>query len=430
VATDSSIALKLPAESPFYGGPSAADRAKALADLFERPKTFTKEMQELAKHAKRKNMAFAAVIVPENGKPRFAGVNEAKYTNVGSIAKLALLYAAVQLRADVGVIGTTPGLGDEGSRADRRSAMITAVRKAFEASPDAGLRNIGASARTLPRLTRIFDLDDFLTAPSASRSANNLSFTGTISVAKDSSLENVPFSKVPNPSIDDLPFETRLVMAMRAHGDTPLNLAATSCICDVGLPYVQALLTRTGFRQLHGERPGLWLASLFGAAPRRRSDEEQPITETGPQLACDLADPCRIGNGSTGQGATAQGVATFLTLLHQNHLVSLAGSAAMRSYLVRGGRIKTGLRGVGEDGLVLSKVGVLEPWYSDAALITATSISRALSDSEDGGTGSGSEVTWVGVTLLAKGTEQSATETIADLARGMEATVARELKAK
>src|SRR5205823_10307118 len=115
------------------------------------------------------------------------------------------------------------------------------------------------------------------------------------------------------------------------------------CICDVGLPYIQALLNRSGFGSLHGyNKPALWLAHCYQEwsdvqmiqAGRKHRPKGQPLPDFLASLPENLREaitftprnlkltdntPELDKNHQSGfyspHVATAIGLATFLTVL-------------------------------------------------------------------------------------------------------------------
>jgi hypothetical protein len=423
--------LTLPTKSPFYRDESPQQAAARLSAIYDASKLtdaskqqtseLAKGLKELADKPVRKTMCIGAALLEPAAQPIFAGVNAENVASVGSIAKLSLLYAACQLRADVGVIATSDGVADSGDLAARIADLVDAVQKAFGQSKDPQLRAIGSSPANMPRLARIFDLETFLAAPSKERVAQVLDFTSGM-------------HKVANPGPDDLTFDTRLTNAIRSSDNT----SAMSCICDVGLPYIQALLGRTGLATLHGGKPGLWLAWHYGTPselrrrplPGLRAEYYSAITSGATAdkwIATEppTGDPKKpIGRSEpSGHVATARGLAILLTQLYRDELFGERSSESMMSYLARGKWLAGGFKGLG-DGGVLSKVGILKPIYSDCALVESTALewptkngsssADAGSSSADAGSSSADagslppprplpRTTWIAVGLLAPG---------------------------
>jgi Beta-lactamase enzyme family len=408
--------LVLPEKSPFYRDETpqhASARLRAIYDTSKSTESAKQQADELGKAVRqladkpaRKKMCIGAALLEPSAQPIFAGVNAENVVSVGSIAKLSLLYAACQLRADVGVIATSEGVADSEDRAKRIVDLADAVQAAFKQAKDPGLRAIGSASVNMPRLARIFDLETFLQTPSKDRVGQLLDFANG-------------YATVRNPEPDDLPFDSRLRAAVAASDNT----AALSCLCDVGLPYIQALLKRTGLASLHGGKPGLWLAWFYGnpSALRRRpiagldaryyskittgaSADKFIVTEppTG-----DATAP-KERSEQSGHVATALGLAVLLSLLYRDELFGERDSESMMSYLSRGKWLAGGFRGLG-DGGVLSKVGIVKPIYSDCALVESTALRKP---TDEGSTGAASaqaparplpRTTWIAVALRAQG---------------------------
>lgn len=439
MATD----LILPEKSPFYRTETpdqASARLRAIYDASKLTGTAKQQADELAKALKqladkpdRKKMCIGAALLEPAAQPIFAGVNAQNLVSVGSIAKLSLLYAAFQLRADVGVIATSDGVADSADPAKRVTSLVDAVQTAFKQAKDPELNAIGSSLANMPRLARIFDLEPFLKTPAKKRDAQLLDFTNG-------------FATVPNPGPDDLMFDTRLRTAISASD----NAMAMSCICDVGLPYIQALLKRTGFASLHGRlNPGLWLAWLYGNPSDLR---RRPIAgldagyyskiatgaDAGKWFATqpptgDNTGPKQLSQKS-GHVATALGLGTFLTLLYRDELFGESDSERMKSYLSRGRWLAQGFQGLG-DGGVLSKVGIIKPIYSDCALVHSTALRKPVKKDPSGADAGSPQAPpqplpmtdWIAVGLNAQGhptNDYDDNGVLEDLGRDLEAAVA------
>jgi hypothetical protein len=439
MATD----LRLPEKSPFYRDETpdqASARLRAIYDTSKLKGTAKQQADDLAKALKqladkpeRKSMCIGAAILEPAAQPIFAGVNAQNLVSVGSIAKLSLLYAAFQLRADVGVIATSDGVADSSDPTKRITSLVDAVQAAFQQAKEPELRAIGSTPANMPRLARILDLGPFLQTPSKERVAQRLDFTYGFTTG------------LLNPRPDDYPFDSRLRDAV----SSSVNEKAMSCICDVGLPYIQALLKRTGFASLHGrQNPGLWLAWLFG----NPSDlHRRPITGLDPRYYSTITTGASAGkwlptqppagdksapkqqSQKSGHVATALGLATFLTLLHRDQLFEEPDSGLMRGYLTRRGWLAQGFQGLGNGG-ASSKVGIIMPIYSDCALVDSTALRKPVKDPSGADAGSSQapaqtlpRTHWIAVGLNAQGNpkvEFDDNGILKDLGRDLEAAVA------
>jgi hypothetical protein len=433
--------LVLPEKSPFYRDESPQQATARLRSIYDHAKLtdaskqqtdkLAKALTELADKPARKKMCIGLALLEPAGQPLFAGVNTDNVVTVGSIAKLSLLYAACQLRADVGVIATSEGVADSGDSGKRVVDLVAAVQEAFGQARDARLKAIGGSPAIMPRLARIFDLETFLATPSKDRVPALLDFTNG-------------WPSVANPGPDDLTFDTRLRNAVASSH----NVSAMSCICDVGLPYIQALLGRTGFASLHDRLPGLWLAWFYGnpGELRRKAVKGLAAQYTSPILSGATADkwiktepptgdPKKPkGKGeSSGHVASALGLATLLTQLYRDELFGERGSESMMSYLSRGKWLAGGFKGLG-DGGVLSKVGIIKPVYSDCTLVESTALQRPSTNGSSTAHAKPSQTapplprtTWIAVGLLAQGDPKKDYDdngVLEELGRDLESAVA------
>jgi hypothetical protein len=117
--------IDLPTDSPFFGKESEQQAVKRLSAIYLDKLKSGKPTGSAAKldaaltavvknkSADRAPMGIGIAIFPDGGSPYFVGSHYDRLYSVHSIAKLALLYAAFQLRADLAVIGNTEGLAAE-----------------------------------------------------------------------------------------------------------------------------------------------------------------------------------------------------------------------------------------------------------------------------------------------------------------------------
>jgi hypothetical protein len=203
--------IDLPTDSPFFGKESEQQAVKRLSAIYLDKLKSGKPTGSAAKldaaltavvknkSADRAPMGIGIAIFPDGGSPYFVGSHYDRLYSVHSIAKLALLYAAFQLRADLAVIGNTEGLAAE-SPYDYKSRVddiIQGARNAFAKSNDVQLKRIAAT-QDFPKLARIFNLENYLKADPPNRPSSTLQFeTSTNEVTND----------------DDNPFTTRLQAA-------------------------------------------------------------------------------------------------------------------------------------------------------------------------------------------------------------------------
>lgn len=455
--------IDLPSTSPFFGketGDSAAQRLrkiyvdKASAKSGALPQAnLSKALTALIAKQKqdRAPMGIGVAVLPAKGDPYFVGSNDQRLYSVYSIAKLALLYSAFQLRADVAVIGNTAGLADDSPDYEVRvDDLIKGVREAFKRSNDSGLQKLARSDQDFPKLARIFNLQDYLKAAPPNRSGTSLQFE----------MRSYTPPNTRETFNDNTGFSIRLHEAVPS-SDNP-NVA--SCVCDIGLPYIQALLQRSGFGSLHGSatKPGLWLswyyqspATVSRISQKRQNSRPDELPDWLRDLPVNQRDAITIpftnqlrktdynaerhtDGTNAGHVGTAVGIATFLTELYAGRLVDAASSAEMFTYLPKSRWIAAQLRGVG-DGTWYSKVGFSPPHFSDCALIKAENIGSAATPKSQGSSGGGQpggasaggsgtnrRITWIAVGLDALGntTEEDDNGVLEDLGKDLETAVA------
>jgi hypothetical protein len=447
------VKVDLPQASPFFGKETAAKAAERLKKTYidhlkDAPSgsaaKLATALQALIqkKKADRAPMAIGVAILSGKDSPYFVSANPLRVCSVYSIAKLALLYAAFQLRADLAVIGNSAGLATaKPDYPSRVTDLIAGVRAAFTRSNDPALASIGRSQNDFPKLARIFNLQAYLGADPPNRFASTLQFVSDSGGDVDR---------------DEYPFNGRLMTAIRPSGDTE----AASCICDIGLPYIRALMNRTGFGSLRGKnKPGLWLSWYYDDEKQIKKDRNKRSGRDLPPWERDLQksqrdavtgewtegarmtdyEPVRgTASMASGHVGTAVGIATFLTEMYAGRLVDAESSTNMLDFLVgAGGYFQKKFRGVGA-GSIHSKVGYYQGHFCDSAIIDSQSIQLAATprpgnggsgdSSADGGSSSAKDrsVQWIGVALdaLFNGQQGDDGGILEDLGADLETAVA------
>jgi hypothetical protein len=352
---DHARAWRLPEGSPFFSGATPSDARGSLRRLLTDDIALTRAMATVARRNRmdRASMCFGIAVFQPNGDVAFGAYQPDEPVNIASIAKLSIMYAAEQLKADIGQLGMTAGLADEGEPAERRRSFERGILFAFSKSPDLALRRIASDVSIVPRLARIFNLNRFLTLQSATR-GDKLEFRSD--------------------SGEGPGFDSRLTATIVESDDE----AATSCIANLGLPYIGALLDRAGLSTIseEGSPIGLWLNSPYGRWPASAVQEvptplipDQPITSLIParQVKTKLGPGTGVGH-TTGQAGTVRALATFMIMLDRGILVSKTASRSMLDLM--SDRIQPRL----QDGLTghvrsaKSQVGILPPYYSNVVL--------------------------------------------------------------
>lgn len=346
------LRLLLPTRSPLFTTVTPRDAGERLRGLFVEDPLFTAALRRIERAVPRRSkMCFGAALPAPGGRAILGGWNLDECAPVDSVAKLAILYAVFQLRSDVAVIGSTPGLADTGSSDERVRALEQAVANAFRQAPYAATRELAAPAK-LPRLARLFDVKAFVELPSRDRKPDALELASGERVMRGA---------------DDRPTRARLGAALEASE----NADATSLIADVGLPYIGALLETSGLAYVSPQDRGLWLAWPYGEWPKRAQGSSPPITALGKTRNLTLR--ARAARSDSGQAGTVRAISAMLLLLHRGELVSAEASREMLELMARGGRLASALPD--DRANCHSKVGIDNAWlrYSDAALMETAS---------------------------------------------------------
>jgi hypothetical protein len=386
---------ELPAASPFYQAETAtaaATRLRKILDAGKPPESFSKEVLGLRTkpetRAERAQMRYGLVVVGgANQRPKLVGWGLDDMICIASMAKLAILYAAFQLRADVEHI-LREGMTDPSPELARTATEI--VARAFRNARDPALQAIGRAPATMPVLERIFDLDGFLASGG-----------GT--------LRPLVFKKhgPGTGRVDDEPFYMRLTKVAQESA----NNAATSCIADIGLPYIKALLTRSGLADVSGQKKGLWLATTFGYHGQAWPGRKERLVSSGQEERTCERKGSLNEKGATGMGGTVRAIATFYHLLNRGLLVDRSSSVQMGELLDTTSSefawryLVSGLQSNQTVLASSSKIGILGPWYHDSAMIISKALPRGGAGLIDTGF---VEIqtpirTWIAVVLLSNG---------------------------
>jgi hypothetical protein len=360
-----------------------------MLDTGKPPTSFTEEVIGLRTKsetkADRAQMRYGIAVVSAGHSPKLVGWGLDDMVCIASMAKLAIMYAAFQLRADVDIVLRSGLEGKAESLETLAKKATQIVAGAFRKAKDPALRAIGRTPADMPVLERIFDLDGFATSGTGG-GLRKLDFK------RDESKVN---------EVDDGPFYYRLIRITMASD----NDAATSLIADIGLPYIKALLTRSGLADVSGPKKGLWLGSTFYYFRRVWPKRNGRLVNQGIEERSCEKQGSQQEKGSTGQGGTVRAIATFYELLRQGLLVDASSSAQMRELLNTKSKfmdyyLVSGLESKKTVLASSSKIGILQPWHHDSALITSAAPPRE-------GTGIPETLTpnrtWIAVVLLSQG---------------------------
>jgi hypothetical protein len=253
---------------------------------------------------------------------------------VGSLSKIAIMFAAFALRQRVNLV-----TADVGTSATSVDDMIAKVGAGWTPAVP---QKIKKAPHDFPNLKRIFEF-----APSSPWKPQFLGGTRSWEQLK-------PLHEASAAVIKPLPFLDRLRLAIRFSD----NMASGSCVRDIGFQYQNGSLGSAGFddSQHNGV---LWEGGDFGFSPR------EPIMG---------APPWDTSRDATWVRANARGIASYLTLLWGNRLVNRESSREMRDILRD--------RGVGyatymgnatpRTTRTWSKIGILPGSISEGLIIEAT----------------------------------------------------------
>ena len=251
---------------------------------------------------------------------------------VGSLAKIAAMFAAFHLRDQVTTAAATVG-GNATDAADV-AAQITADWKPIVS------RAISKPPQDFPNLKHMFDF-----GPASP-------WKPTFKDGKKDWKALEPFHDSGKATIDKLEFTDRMKLMIRFSD----NMSSGSCVRDVGFQYLNGSLAADGFAD--NQRNGiLWLGGDFG------------YTNTPPIMG---APPWDSRKDATWVRANAKGIASYFTLVWTNRLVDRAASGEMRDILLDRAGVGYGTYlGNYTPNVVrsLSKVGILGTVISEGVIL-------------------------------------------------------------
>jgi hypothetical protein len=247
----------------------------------------------------------AVVELTDNpNKPFYVGFHDQEEVPVWSVAKLLVMYAAYQLRHDLREVAaqshtTTQADLITEAKAQWVRAPEPIVKKIVLTDPDPRFAKAGP-----PNMQKIFDMV---------RNGGSWKIDFKRSGETPVDLEKVDRKTTKSTPeslaiIDSLEFLERMWLMIGWSND----LAAATCVRDVGYPYMTALTSQSGlYNPITG---GLWLGGDY-----------QDGAVAGPWK------PSPVG-GIVPAG-TAKALATFMTVLAQDRLVDATASADMRDLM-------------------------------------------------------------------------------------------------
>jgi hypothetical protein len=373
-----SVPLDATQVNPGFLTPTDVKRNSGLQDIVNRRVLGTEAL---------KRLRFSLVDLTGPVKladPQYAGHQDTVQGGLGSMAKVATLYAAYQLKFDLEELSRQRGITDRDSLFDAARELWNKAQKPNPASvtpissagPKIELQGSlvvvdakpvqGVPGLSLPALEKIF------TSVPGPPPGLTLRFIGSDRILVDPDVSSSPHdtAEVRNyirgggealAQVRRLSFAERLFLMI----DDSDNAAAHSCIEDVGFLFTASAIWQSDFyRPQRGG--GLWEASTHDTAHRKRWIKP-PVPKDQP--------------GTDFVSATACSIAALFTLIEQGRLVNGRACTAMRHLLnkrksgVTGGSnsrsyFKEGLTAFALDR-IHSKLGIGN-FLNDVAIIERT----------------------------------------------------------
>jgi N-acetylmuramoyl-L-alanine amidase len=289
-----------------------------------------------------KNLRFALVDLTGAEKlaaPQLAGNDETKQGGLGSMSKIAAMYAAYQLKFDLEELARQKAITNQKDLFDAARALWADTQKPdpkkvtelFKTNPH--IETLGhlvavdgmalplPDGFSLPRLEQIFTV-----LPGSSSAGLKLRFTGSDRILIDPAIPGSPpdetsevgsYIRAKGEALDEvrkLSFAERLYLMM----DESDNAAAHSVIESLGFLYTHSAIWQADFyRPQRGG--GLWEASTHDEGGTRWILPPVPLPRDNP--AVDFVS------------ATPVSVAALLTLMEQGRLVNTNSCAGMKHLL-------------------------------------------------------------------------------------------------
>jgi hypothetical protein len=290
-----------------------AKEAKLSADFTQDPALQTR-IDTAGKYLRLRTglegLRLAVVDLTNSAKPPvYTGFHDQEEVTVFSVAKLLMMYAAFQLRHDVSELAAR-------SRATTQDDLIKEAKDQWATAPAQRVKNILASDQSFPKagppdLKRIFTMVHGGDGWKVDFTRSNKTLAELEGLDVQMEPLDVPKSLA---LIDQLGFLDRMKLAIGWSTD----VAAATCVRDVGYPYMAALALQSGLydydEQADKGPGGLWLGGDYTegavAGPWRHS----PV-------------------GNFRPAGTARALATFMTLLARDRLVDPKASADMRDLM-------------------------------------------------------------------------------------------------
>jgi len=280
------------------------------------------------------SLTLALVDVTDSAAPVLAGIRAEDTVFIASMAKIAALYAAFELRkrlqdAIAGVPVTTPV-----------PAIIAQVKKIWQPLIDAKKPKNAAAFAGFPNLTDIFDI-----TPAGSSWSVTFTTKGDINTLADK--ESAAW-----PSLNGKFGFKELLVLMASFSN---NGAAARCITSLSYEYINAALVGAGLYE--DGKGGLWLAAPYPHKPGAA------LTET-----LWMQEPLNKDPNTTRryQVSSAKAAAAMFTLLAQRKLVDATSSDEMLDLLQAGTNdfVRNALADASRDvNSIRTKIGVIDKLY-------------------------------------------------------------------
>jgi hypothetical protein len=280
------------------------------------------------------SLTLALVDVTDPAAPVFAGIRAEDTVFIASMAKIAALYAAFELRKQLqdaisGVPVATPV-----------PAMITQIKKTWQPLIDAKKPKDAAAFAGFPNLTDIFDI-----TPSGASWSVTFTTKGDINTLADKESAQWPLLS------GKFGFKELLfLMASFSNND-----AAARCITTLSYEYINAALVVAGLYETG--KGGLWLAAPYPHKPGAALTENLWMQE-----------PLNKDSNTTRryQVSSAKAAAAMFTLLAQRKLVDATSSDEMLDFLQAGTNdfVQNALADASRDvNSIRTKIGVIDKSY-------------------------------------------------------------------
>jgi hypothetical protein len=279
-------------------------------------------------------LTLALVDVTDPSAPVYAGIRDEDTVFIASMAKIAALYAAFELRKQlqdaISAVPTSVPVAD----------LIAEVRRTWQPLLDATKPNDPAAFSGFPSLSEIFDI-----TPSSSSWSVKFTTKGNIGTLADAESAEWPVLKGK--------FGFRELLELMARFSN--NDASARCITALSYEYIHGALTSAGlYNQATG---GLWLGAPYPHKPGAALTETLWATEP---LNSERNQSRKFQTGS------AEAAARMFTLLGQGKLVDAPASGEMLDMLNTGTNdfIKNALTDASRDvNSIRTKIGVIDKLY-------------------------------------------------------------------